>query len=104
MIARHLAKLQSDNPVPRSRTKVSERDAKHKLIQFYLQRQAEKKRVTIQGANDFVNEHHAPEDRFWVKRFVERNQAVVSFQKTRFFEEERHEVSEEDIERHFEEL
>jgi hypothetical protein len=58
----------------------------------------------MQDAIDFMNEHHTPVDRFWVQRFVERNQAVLGFQKARFFETERHEVSEEDIKRYFEAL
>jgi hypothetical protein len=35
---------------------------------------------------------------------VERNEAVLSFQKERFLEKERHKVSEEDIKRYFETL
>jgi hypothetical protein len=104
MIAQHLAQFQSDNQIRRGRREVSESDTEHKLIQFCLQRQAEKKPVTAQGAIDFMNEHHIPGDRFWVRRFLGRNQAVFSFQKERFLGKERHEVSEEDSKRYFEAL
>jgi hypothetical protein len=67
-----------------------------------LQRQAEKKPVTVQAPIDFVNERRTPVDRLSVKRFVERNRAMIIFQHTRFIEKERHEVSEEYIKRYFE--
>jgi hypothetical protein len=58
----------------------------------------------VQDAVDFINEHHTPGGRFWVKQFMEREQAALSFQKARFLKKERHEASEEDIKRYFEAL
>jgi hypothetical protein len=58
----------------------------------------------VQEATDFLNERHTLVDRFWVERFIERNQAIASFQKARFLEKERHEVSEKDIKSYFEAL
>jgi hypothetical protein len=51
-----------------------------------------------------MNKQHTLEDRFWIKRFLERNQAVLGFQKARFVEKERDDMSEEDIQRYFEAL
>jgi hypothetical protein len=51
-----------------------------------------------------MNEQHTLEDRFWIKRFVERNQAVLGFQKARFVEKEADDVSKEEIQRYFEAL
>jgi hypothetical protein len=104
VITRHLAQLQSDNPIPRGRPKVSESHTEHKLIQFSVQREAEKKPATMQDVIDFMDEHHTSVDRFWMKRFMERNQAVLSFRKARFLEKERHEMPEDDIERYCEAL
>jgi hypothetical protein len=59
MIARHLAQLQSDNSTQRGRPKASESNTEHKLVQFYLQRQAEKKPVTVQDAIEFMRDSSA---------------------------------------------
>jgi hypothetical protein len=57
------AVIQSDNPIPHGCPKVSESDTKHKLIEFCLQKQVEKKPVIVQDAIDFMTEHRTRVDR-----------------------------------------
>jgi hypothetical protein len=45
----------------------------------------------MQDAIDFVIGYYTLADRFWVQPFVERSQAVLSFQKARFLEKGHHE-------------
>jgi hypothetical protein len=49
-----------------------------------------------------MSEKNVQVDGFWVRRFVERNRAILTFQKAKLLEKERHEVSAKDMKRYFE--
>jgi hypothetical protein len=102
MIARHLTHLIADRPASRGRPKVIAPDNERQLVDFCFLRQAEKWTGRIQDPIDFRSENNVQVDGFWVPRFVERNRAILAFQKAKLLEKERREVSAEDMKRYFE--
>jgi hypothetical protein len=63
----------SENPTARGRSKAVDSDNEEKLRAFCLVRQSERNPVTFQDAIDFMHDNRVQVDRFWVRRFPERN-------------------------------
>jgi hypothetical protein len=91
----------NENPAARGRPKAIDSDNEKKLIQFCLIRQSEKDPVTVQNVIDFTHDNRVQVDRFWVRRFIERNSETLTFQQARLLEKGRHEISEDDLNRYF---
>jgi hypothetical protein len=77
MIARCLHSANSENTSAHGRPKAIDSDQK-KLTQFSFVRQSEKNPVTIQDAIDFMHDNWVQVNRFWVRRFVERNTETLT--------------------------
>jgi hypothetical protein len=57
--------------------------------------------VTLQAAIDFMAQNGTQINRFWINRFVKRNNNVLTTQTTNLLEQEGHNVSEEDLPNYF---
>jgi hypothetical protein len=56
--------------------------------------------VPIQAVIDFMAQNGTQINRFWINRFVKRNNNVLTIQTTNLLGKERHNVSEEDLRNH----
>jgi hypothetical protein len=101
MISRHLAPLNTDKPVSRGRPKVVGSNTGRQLIDFCLLQQSRKRPVTVEDAIQFMSENGVRVDRFWVRRFVERNSEKLAFQQAQLLDKDRHNVQENDVKRYF---
>jgi hypothetical protein len=61
-------------------------DSEKKLIRFYLVRQSEKNPVIVQDAIAFMCDNRVQVDKFWIRRFVERNSEALTLQQARLLE------------------
>jgi hypothetical protein len=48
-----------------------------------------------------MHDNRVQVDRFWVRRFAERNDETLTLQQARLLEKDRHEISEDDLNRYF---
>jgi hypothetical protein len=80
MITRRLQHLSSDKPIVRGRPKSVQSEAERRLIEFCLTHQREKSHVTIQAVIDFMAQNGTQINRFWINRFVKRNNNVLTIQ------------------------
>jgi hypothetical protein len=101
MIARHLHHTQAEVPNPRGRPRLVESDREKKLVQFCLLRQADRHPAAVEDVIDYMKESGAQVDRFWVRRFVERNADVLAIRQATLLEEDRHNVSPDDLRNYF---
>jgi hypothetical protein len=100
-IARDVHSANSEKLTARWCPKAIDSDKEKKLIQFCSVRQSEKNLVTVQDAIDFRHDNRVQVDKFWVRRFVERNSETLALQHARLLKKERHEISEDDLNRYF---
>jgi hypothetical protein len=101
MIPWHLNSTNSENPTANGRLNAIDSDKEKKPIQFCLVRQSEKNLVTVQDAIDFLHDNRVQVDRFWIRRFVERNSQRLTLQQTGLWGKRRHKILEDDLNCYF---
>jgi hypothetical protein len=86
--SRHLQHLTSDKPITRDRPKSDQSEADRRLIEFCLTQQREENHVTYRAAIDFMAQNGTQINRFWINRFVKRNNNVITIQTANRLEKE----------------
>jgi hypothetical protein len=93
--------VQAGHSLSRGRRRLVESEQEQALIQFCSRRQAEGKPATVEDVIDYMWGTGKEVDRFWVKRFAERNTEKLSLRQAVFLEKYRYNVNPNDIKAYF---
>jgi hypothetical protein len=104
MIAEHLHALDSPDPLHPGLPGLVDHTLKDNVMRFCLRRQQERQPVTFSDVIDSLGEKSIVVDRFWVYRFVGQHGQMLSVQRAKYFEKDRHDVSADDIRVYFESI
>jgi hypothetical protein len=101
MVARHEQEVQAGHPLARGRPRLVESKQGRALILFCSRRQVERKPATVEEAIDYMRGTGKEVERFWVKRYGERNTEKLTFHQVVFLDEDRYSVNRDDIKAYF---